>query len=234
MKFKLPSQILNTEISKIVSREVRNQKIPVLRADKNNLKEIAEVSRAITKHGLPKNLVCKKLPNGLGYGIFLHPKAQPILKGQIIAPYAGEIFFVPQNLPDDSLYAFESLSNILFTKEEQSRFDKNRRYHPRRFYSMHVDALKKGNFTRFINHSDKPNLIAEFFRIPSNSFGLIPSPIEVIYLAKKTIRPGEQLLICYDGDSKSYWSALEIKPIPITPTTFQLDSSLKVIGFIQG
>jgi hypothetical protein len=230
MRFRLPSQIINQEMRRIVSEEVRKQKVDVLRATRNNLKEIAEVSRAIVKHGLPKNLICKKLPGTLGYGIFLHPRAKPISKGQIIAPYAGETSFVPQNLPDDdALYAFEPLSNILLTKEEQSRFDGKRCYHPRRFYSMYVDALKKGNFTRFINHSEKPNLVAEFFRIPSNPYGLNPSPIEVIFLAKKTIRPGEQLLVCYDGDDNSYWGALDIKPVPITPKTFQLDSSLNVI-----
>ncbi len=233
MKFKLPRQTISQEICRVISREVRKQKIDILLASKNNLKEIAAVSRAIAKWGIAENLLCKKLPNGLGYGIFLHPNCKPILKGQIIAPYAGEISFVPQNLIDDSLYAFEPLDNILFTKEEQSRFDGKRRYHPRRFYSMHVDALKTGNFTRFVNHSDKPNLIAELFKIPSNSYGLDPSPIEVIYLAKKTIRPGEQLLVCYDGDDKSYWSAMGIKPLPITPQTFQLDSSLKVIGSLK-
>jgi hypothetical protein len=233
MKFKLPRPVINQEICRIVSREARKQEICILRANKNNLKEIAEVSRAIVKNGLSENLLRKKLPDKLGYGIFLHPKAKPILKGQIIAPYAGEVSLVPQNLDDGSLYAFEPLSNILLTKEEQSHFHNNLRYHPRRFYSMHVDALKKGNFTRFINHSDKPNLLAELFRIPSNPYGLAPSPIEVIYLAKKTIRPGEQLLVCYDGDDNSYWGALKTKPIPITPKTFQLDSSLKVVGSIN-
>jgi hypothetical protein len=230
MKFKLPRQIINQEICKIISKEVRKQGVDVLRASNNNLRELIEVSRAITEHGLLQNLLRKKLPGGLGYGIFLHPRAKPILKGQIIAPYAGEVSFVPRNLTADSLYAFEPLSDILLSKDEQSRFHGGHRYHPRRFYSMHVDALKKGNFTRFINHSEKPNVIAELFRIPPNSYGLIPSPLEVLYLAKKTIRPGEQLLVCYDGDDHSYWGALETKPIPITPKTFQLDSSLKVIG----
>lgn len=233
MNFKLPSQIYNKDICKIASKEVRKQKIYVLKAGIKKLKELAEISRAIVKDGLPKNLICKKLPGGIGHGIFLHPEAEPILKGQIIAPYAGEVSFVPQYLPEDYLYSFEPITNILLNREEQKRFDGQRRYHPRRFYSMHVNALKKGNFTRFINHSDNPNIIAEFFKIPPNSFGLNPLPIEVVYVAKKTIRPGEQLLISYDGDDNSYWSALGIKPIPITPTTFQLDSSLKLIGKLK-
>jgi hypothetical protein len=233
MKFKLPSPILNQEMRNIISRAIHKQKIYVLCANKKKLKELADISRCIIKDGFPKNLIRKKLPDGLGYGIFLHPQAKPILRGQIIAPYSGEILFVPQNIPDDDLYAFEPLWNIRLTKEEQSLFDHKRRYHPRRLYSMHVDALKKGNFTRFINHSDQPNIIAEFYRIPSNSYGLDPSPIEVIYLAKKTIRPGEQLLVSYEGDDNSYWNALGIEPLPITPQTFQLNSCLKVIRSVK-
>lgn len=233
MKFKLPRPVFSQEICKIISREIRKQKISVLRASKNHLKEIAEVSKAIENKGLPKNLLCKKLPNGLGYGIFLHPKASPILKGQVIAPYAGVVSLIPQNAPEDFLYAFEPISNILLSREEQADLDSSNRYHPRRFYALYVDGLKKGNFTRFINHSEKPNVIAEFFSIPANSLGLAPSPIEIVYMAKKTIRPGEQLLVSYEGDDPCYWSALGIKPLPIFPKTFQLNASLKVIGSLE-
>lgn len=231
MKFKLPRQIPNQEIYRIISREIRKQKLYVLCASKNHLKEIAEVSCAIEQSGLPKHLICQKLPRGLGFGIFLHPEAKPILKGEVIAPYSGEISLVPQNEFDDSIYAFAPLLDILCTKKEQLLLDSKCRFHPRRLYSLHVDAVKKGNFTRFINHSDKPNVVAELFKIPSNSFGLAPSPLEVIYLAKKTIHPGEQLLVCYEDEENSYWGALKIKPIPITPKTFRLNSSLKVIQF---
>lgn len=228
MKFKLPRQVPNREIYKIATREIRKQKIHVLRASKTIQKQISEVCQLIKKQGLPPYLVCKKLPKKLGYGIFLHPKAQPILKGHVIAPYSGILTLVPQNQPDDSLYAFAPLVDMHCTKEEQLFLDKKCRYHPRRLYSLNVDAFKKGNFTRFINHSDKPNIIAELFQIPANSLGLEPSPIEVIYLAKKTIHPGEQLLVCYEDEVGSYWGALKIKPVPITPKTFQLDSSLQL------
>lgn len=170
------------------------------------------------------------MPRGLGSGIFLHPKADPIAKGEVIGPYAGRVSIVPQNVAEDALYAFEPLDHIHLTKEEQAHFDPARPYHPRRLYSMLVDALKEGNFARFINHSEKPNLIAEFFRIPKNRFGLEPSPIEVVYVTGKKILPGEQLLVSYEGDDHSYWSGLKIKPIPITPQTFRVDDSLKVIS----
>ncbi len=228
MRFKLPRQLMTQEAYAVISREVRKQKIKLLCANKKHLKQLYALSCSIVKEGIGKGLVRKKLQGGLGQGIFLHPRAKPILKGQIIASYAGRISFAPQNQPGDSSYAFEPLSKMILTKEEQAHFDPSRRYHPRRLYSMYVDALKEGNFTRFINHSEQPNLVAELFRIPPNCYGLDPSPIEVIYLAKKTIHPGEQLLVCYEGEDKSYWGSLKIKPVPITPKTFQLDSSLRV------
>lgn len=231
MNYKLPRQVFTKELKNIISFEVKRQEIFLIKPSTADLKEMASRFRAIQKRGLPKHLVRKKLPKGLGYGIFLHPKAQPILKGEIIASYAGEACFIPQNLTDDALYAFEPLCDVVLTKEQQKRYDSKRPFHPRRLYAFQVDALKKGNFTRFINHSSKPNVVADFFRIPKNSYGLAPSPLEIVYLAKKTIRPGEQLLVDYDGDGQdTYWSALNIKPLPITPTTFRLDQSLKLIS----
>lgn len=229
MNFKLPYQILTQEIRTIISREIRIQQLKILRATKKILKEIAQVSKEIEKHTFPDYLICKKLPHNLGSGIFLHPEATPILKGTVIAPYSGEVSIVPQNdSDDDGDYVFAPLSDIHLTKEEQSYFDKKNRYHPRRLYSIKLDALKQGNFTRFINHSGKPNIVAELFSITSNSYKLPPSPMEVVYMAKKTIHPGEQLLISYEGDDKSYWRASKIKPFPMTSKTFQLNASLQI------
>jgi hypothetical protein len=230
MKFKLPRQILQQEISKVISRELRKQQISVIRASKSILKELVEVFHHIETKTLPDHLICKKLPYNLGSGIFLHPEANPILKGSVIAPYAGEVSIVPQNDPeDDGDYVFAPLSDILLTKEEQIYFDKKCKYHPRRLYSLKLDAFKQGNFTRFINHSEKPNIVAELVSISSkNPYGLTPSPMEVVYIAKKTIHPGEQLLISYEGEDKSYWGACNIKPFPMTPKTFQLDTSLEI------
>lgn len=229
MKFNLPRPLFTPPLYEIASKEVKRQKLKVLKATKKQIEELAQLSQVIARQGMPSHLVRKKLPGGLGHGIFLHPQAKPLLKGQIIGSYAGEIFFAPQNLPDDSAYAFELLSRIFFTKEEQRYFDSKQRYHPRRLYSMYVDALRKGNFTRFINHSEKPNVIADLFSVPANACGLEPSPVEVIYRVQKRVEPGEQLLVSYEGDGDSYWAALNITPVAITPQTFQLDASLKVV-----
>lgn len=230
MKYKLPRQKIAQDLNEIISREMKKQKVIATRATKNNLKAIAEVSKEIEDLGLPKHLVRKKLPGGLGHGIFLHPEAKPILRGQVIAPYAGLVSLLPQNDGGDSDYAFSLISNITITKNEQLRLDPRTRFHPRRLYSLDLDADKMGNFTRYINHSGKPNISASLLRVPAkNDYGLEPSQLEIVYVALKTIRPGEQLLVCYEDGEKSYWGVLKIKPAPITPQTFQLDSSLNLI-----
>jgi hypothetical protein len=229
MKYKLPRQVISPELRKIIAREMRRQKMRVLRASKADLKEIAEILKAIEGSGLPKYLVCKKLPKDLGSGIFLHPDAEPILKGQVIAPYAGAVSLVPQNRPDEGTYAFTPVEDMHLTRKEQALFDPGASYHPGRLYAFKVDALKKGNFARFINHSEKPNVIAHLFSIPANPYGLTPASIEVVYVARKMIRPGEQLLVSYEEGEKSYWGALKVKPVPMTPQTYQLSPALKVI-----
>src|SRR5579872_1230668 len=205
-KFKLSRPILNPELLGIIRREVKKQKIPVYRLGKQNLIELAIVSKEIEKNGCPKHLVCKKLSGNLGYGIFLHPDADPIFEGETIASYGGMITVVAQNASDDNGdYAFAPLENFRLSKEEQRRWDKKNSFHPSRLYALKLDALKKGNFTRFINHSEKPNIYSDMLSMPKNPYGLDPAPIEIVYFAKKTICPGEQLLISYEAGEKSYW-----------------------------
>ncbi|HSX11480.1 MAG TPA: SET domain-containing protein-lysine N-methyltransferase [Chlamydiales bacterium] len=229
MKYRLLRQEIPQELMAFGSKTIKKQKVYVPRATKSNLREIAAISRAVEREGLPKHLVMRKLKGKIGYGIFLHPEAKPIERGEAIAPYSGVVYLAPQNEMQGSDYAFSLLNDLLLTREEQLRHDPKGKFHPRRLYSLDLDADKKGNFTRFINHSDKPNVEAQFLRIPTNSVGLRPAPFEIIYVAKKAIQPGEQLLICYDDEDKCYWGALKIKPFPMTPKTFRLDSALNVV-----
>jgi hypothetical protein len=225
MEFKTASQEISPALKKFAHKKIKESKMPASRATKNDLNQIAAISREIEEKGLPDDFVLRKLKGKLGHGIFLHPEAKPILKGEIIAPYAGEVFLCPKNDGSDSDYVFCIVSDLLLSKREQALLDPKNRYHPRRLYSIDLDAHKKGNFTRFINHSAQPNVEASLLRIPSKKG---PASFEIIYIAKKKIRPGEQLLVCYEGDDKSYWGAMKIKPFPMTPRTFVLDASLKV------
>lgn len=230
MKFRTPRAVMDPEIAQIAAREIRKQKIEVIKATQKNLKELKKICDAVEISGLPGYLVCKKLPNGLGKGIFLHPKAKPIKKGTIIGPYSGKASIIGQNDPGDSAYAFAPICEIRLTKKEQARFDPKRSFHPRRLYALDIDAIEEGNFIRFVNHSEKPNVEALLYRIPKNSLNLPPSPAEVMYVAKKTIRPGEQLLVSYEGEDKSYWNSLNIKPVPVDPRTYLLSESGQIVS----
>jgi hypothetical protein len=231
MKFKLPRQEMSLKLKELGYKKIKQNHIYVPAATAKNLKELARVLKEIQKSGLPSYLVLKKLQKKLGHGIFLHPKANPILKGTLIAPYSGEAALFVQNDENESEYTFSLLSDLHLTREEQLIWSPQHRYHPRRLYAIDLDAEKKGNFTRFINHSEKPNIEAQLVRIPANSLGLEPAPFEMLYIAKKTIHPGEQLLISYEGgEEKTYWGTMDIEPFPMTPQTFQLSSSLKVIS----
>ena len=231
MKFSLPRQILDKKIFALVSKEVEKQNEMVISASKKNLKGLAAALSEITDHTLPKHLQLEKLGNNLGMGVFLRSDSCPILKGEVIAPYSGIITIVPSNDPNETGYMFELLSNIHLNREEQLLLHPNRPFHPGRLYSIQLDALKKGNFTRFINHSSHPNLIAHLISTPSkNPYNLEPMPIEVIYIAKKTIHPGEQLLISYENDGENnYWGPAKIKPFPMTPKTFTLSPDFIVV-----
>lgn len=231
MKFKLTRQIVAPEMRKIISREMRRQKLTVPRVTRKELKELAEICREIEASGLPAYLVCLPLGSDLGKGIFLRPSAAPIKKGSVIGSYAGAVSLIVQNRPDDGSYAFTPVEDILLNKKEQELFDKASSYYsPKRLYSFKVDGFKKGNFTRYINHSEKPNVVAYTLSVPSNPFGLVPSPIEVIYFAKKTIYPGEQLLVSYEEGEKCYWGAQSVKPFAMTPKTFRLSDKGIVIS----
>lgn len=228
MIFKLTRHKICNILNTFASRWARRDKVYIPYASEKLLKQLASISRKIQKKGLPKNLVIKKLKNNLGHGIFLHPKAEPIARGDAIAFYAGEVSIVPQLDDSSSDYVFSLFTDLRLNCEEQKLFDPKNRFHPRRLYSIDLDADRIGNFTRFINHSEEPNLEATLFRIAANPYGLRPSPFEIIYHARKTIRPGEQLLICYEGEDKSYWGVTNTTPFPMTPQTFKLDLSLKV------
>ena len=62
------------------------------------------------------------------------------------------------------------------------------------FCPLVVDAREKGNFTRFINHSDEPNLTSRWI--------IIDGMYHIILFSNQLIFPGTQLTYDY---GESYW-----------------------------
>ena len=227
MNFKLPRIVFDSTLMKIATREEKKQNTSSL-MNKKKLSELAKICKSIIRNGLPDYLVCTKLSDELGSGIFLHPDSKPIKKDDVIGPYSGEVVLSPQNASGDSCYVFSLIADLHLTKSEQKLFNESAPFRPNRLYAIDIDAEKQGNFIRFINHSEKPNVKAELFSIPKNSFALTPSPIEIVYVARKMIYPGEQLLISYEAGDNSYWSNLDIEPAFITPKTYMLGKDLRL------
>lgn len=223
MKFNLVRQEIDPDLLALCFEKIKFYKIPISPMGKLRSEKIAPILKQIQKNGIPDDLVVKKLKHNLGHGIFLHPHAKPIVRGRPIAFYTGIVRICPEHDGHDSNYTFSLLSDLRLTKAEQEIWDPSRRFHPRRLYSVEVDAHKKGNFTRFINHSESPNIEAHLVKTAL-------MPVEVLYVTKKTIHPGEQLLVSYEGDGEnSYWAGLGIKPMPLSPNTFILNHKCELI-----
>ena len=222
MEFNLPIAECNREFVKIVSRQFRKRDLDLHTLTEKNLKELDEVLKEIERDTLPKKYVLRKLKGKIGQGIFLHVDAKPILKGQVIGLYTGKVSLQAQMDAADGDYTFDIVTDLHLTKDEQERFDPRNRFAPRRLYDLKLDALKIGNFTRFINHSNKPNIEAVLVHFKDTGF-------QIIYMAKTKINPGEQLLVSYEGEEDSYWGLLGIKPFPMTAKTFYLNDSLRLI-----
>lgn len=229
MPFKLPRQTAKENYDSIVKREVKEQKVNVDRADKYDLEALRDISKEIKAYEVPKKFVLKKLPHNIGHGIFLHPDEEPMVQGELIAPYSGEVSLVAQDEQDDSAYTFEILDDMVLNKKEQEKFHKGAEYDSDRLYCLNLNAEKKGNFTRYINHSSKPNLVAHLIKVHKNKYGLESNGVEVFYFARKKINPGEQLLVCYEEEGDSYWKVFNIVPYPMFAKTFMVNKSLNLI-----
>ncbi|MEI8365221.1 MAG: SET domain-containing protein [Parachlamydiaceae bacterium] len=109
----------------------------------------------------------------MGYGVFAE---EDIEAGTCIGEYTGVVRRLFRNHPDHNAYCF---------------------HYPTRLWSWKyfaIDALHEGNFTRFINHSDTPNL---------NPSCLIKDRIlHLVFIANRRILKGSQLTFSYGED---YW-----------------------------
>ncbi len=119
----------------------------------------------------------------LGYGIFAEQKISPC---SFVGEYTGEIQERKQKHLKDKMYC------LRYTVWEMGG------------RNFTIDAEKKGNFTRFINHSAQPNL-----GVQSIYWRGMP---RMIFVALKEISPGVQLTFDYGAH---FWKEAGLTPYPI-------------------
>jgi hypothetical protein len=134
--------------------------------------------------GWSPDLTIRYIDPILGYGVFTNQKFEP---GDFVSEYTGV-------LKKHRLF-FKEGNNYLFYYYIKKKWNS----------SYFVDAGDCGNYSRFINHSDKGNL--------EPLYVLSGGVIHILLVATKRIPIGGQL--CYDyGDI--YWKKRE-KPLRVDP-----------------
>jgi hypothetical protein len=152
---------------------------------------LREYEDSLAHQTLPKGLLILPVP-GLGEGLFLDRKAKPIPKNTFIGFYSGRYMIQKEEdiNPSAYLWTVASFQRKIKGVETTCYLD--------------IDAQDTGNFTRFINHSNHPNVKVTV--VTKNSL-----PQRAYYTCAE-ILPGEQLLVKY---GKEYWAAMDIDPLPI-------------------
>ena len=127
------------------------------------------------KSGYVADLTIGWIDDFIGYGVFAN---QEIPAGSYIAEYTGVVRRLNRFNPDHNAYCF---------------------HYPTRFWSWKyfmIDALHEGNETRFINHSNDPNLQPQC--LVDADQGLL----HLVFFAAKHIDKGSELTFNYGPD---YW-----------------------------
>lgn len=126
------------------------------------------------RNGVVPDVIFKKISDEKGYGVIA---GRDFKENEWIGEYIGK--FCHERSKKSHMYnayAFE----YLFSFDSPSKFI--------------IDAKAQGNFTRFINHSDKQNL--------SSQIAFLDDMSHIIFLTNRPIQKGEEL--CYNyGDN--YW-----------------------------
>ena len=121
-----------------------------------------------------------------------------IKRGDMVVEYTG-IVEVDSPYDEDNLYLWDYPTIFYVNVPGKKR---------RKKVKHCVNAEKAGNYARFINHSQRKY----------QNVGIKITPCDgqwhVIYVAKKDIEPGQQLLTYYGMD---YWRDRKLVPFPITP-----------------
>jgi len=207
------------QLLKSYSKKIRSIDCP--KASKELIKKIEKYQEQLKTHGIPPHLELKEVNEYMQTGVFLRPNAKSLKKGSFIGIYTGEYEIVLESETEGNHYAYDVAPGISI-KKSLLKFvrSKDKTLSIKDKYSIQTNALEKGNFTRYINHSSvDTNIEAMTRKLPSGT-------IEVCLFTAKKIHPGEQLLSSYGGQ---YWSVLPIIPEPVYANSYTLSSSGKII-----
>jgi hypothetical protein len=206
-KHSLPFSIGTDEVIALLKQQVKKLNDPFFKKCSSTLwKKVQQYVKTLKKEGISSHLALAHISKDVGYGIFLKPSAKTLKPGTFIGIYAGELAMTPADDTEGNSYAYDLIEEFFLKKDKP--------------LSIKTDGLKKGNFTRFINHSSyKPNMDALTRILPDGT-------VEIFLITKRKIRPGEQLLSPYGG---GYWKAINIIPKEIAPNTYMLQKDGKVL-----
>jgi hypothetical protein len=220
-KFRLPFSVGIDWITEFLHK--RSKKL--LRSEaflvsKKLYQKITEHNAVILKEGLPSHLHLAYVHPKVKTGVFLKMGEKPIKMGSFIGIYTGLYELVPGDLGTNTSYAYDVAAEIRIPKSALQYIQyAQKKADTKEEYAIQTNAYPTGNFTRFINHSSlEPNIEAIVSKLPEGR-------IEIILFALKEIKPGEQLLSNYGGQ---YWTALNVIPNDMTPTTYRLNKLGKV------
>lgn len=141
------------------------------------------------KNGHQASLYLKYINDRVGYGTFADALIQ---EDDIVGEYTGKI--IRQHI----VFAMRPEETVYLMPLQACYAD---------YYcltSLYINAKQIGNFTRFINHSDKPNVISK--QVYDGSMW------HMILVASQNILQDKQLFIDY---GTGYWEARGIKPIDL-------------------
>lgn len=221
-KFKLAFSIAPKEIISIIRSYSKKQHARSLPAVSKTLwKKIEKYKKDLEENGLPPFLEIAEVNRFIQTGVFLKPTAKALKPDTFIGLYTGEFELVFANETADNHYAYDVAPGLKIKKEHLPLVrSKGKKATVKIDYSIQTNAMKEGNFTRYINHSSVNNNIEALTKkMPDGT-------IEVCLFTCKTIKPGEQLLSNYGG---LYWAVLPILPEPVTPRSYMLTKESKVV-----
>jgi len=145
-------------------------------ANKAHYDQLTAKYGACIQKGRVADVAIRWVSAEVGYGVFA---AQDFAPDDFVVEYTGEVV--------------ESVSDTVYTFTYPP--GEGNIFNPPLRENYGVDAMHRGGVARFVNHSDYSNVKVEFV--------YYQGAWHILFLAKKNIAQGEQLLITY---SSRYWS----------------------------